>query len=411
MASTGTYDLAAIRKALPALNEVTYLNCGTEGIMAEPVLHAYFDVLGHFERYGYYDRRRLASEMVRAREHLAGVVNADPEEVCVTHSGTDGVSIVFGASSFEPGDEIIIGSEEHPAITYPAFALQTVAGVRVRRFRFCHDPVDTLASFQSQFTPRTRLAAFSHVSCETGIRVPAAAMIRFAQERGVRVLLDGAQSVGALPVDFHALGCDYLTGSVHKWLCGPKGTGLLAVRKDRLDELTPRYVGGGSLAEGFPWEQLDQPEAIRVRFQPTATRFEYGMRNPALYAGIVFAVDYLAGLGWQAIVDQERAMVSELKRRLSTIDGVTLQTPIAWEHSSQILNLKIEGIAGRELSERFWNEWQIIQRAVREPEGIRLSIAYFTGPEDLDRVVEAVRTIAGDPITPTSPRTSPERLP
>ncbi len=393
MASIETYDLAAIRKALPSLSEITYMNSGTEGIMAEPVLKTYFDVLGHFERYGYYDRRRISDAMGKAREALASVVYADVDEVCVTHSGTDGVSIVLGAFTFQPGDEIVIGSEEHPAIAYPAFTLQTIAGVKVRRFQFCHDPRDTFDSFRSQFTEKTRMAAFSHVSCETGIRMPAADMIRYAHERGVRVLLDGAQSVGAFPVDFHALGCDYLTGSVHKWLCGPKGTGVLAVRKDRLDELTPRYVGGGSLAEGFPWDRLDHPEDVRVQFHPTATRFEYGMRNPAVYAGIVSAVEYLARIGWQAIADHERSMVTLLKKRLAAIEGVHLQTPLEWEHSSALVNFRIDGISGRDLSKRFWDDWKIVQRPVRDPDGIRLSIGYFTSPEDIDRVVEAVKSI------------------
>ncbi len=392
MASTETYDLTALRAALPSLADVTYLNSGTEGIMAEPVLKSYFDILGHFERYGFWDRHRIGGEMAKARERLASVINADPEEVCVTHSGTDGVSIVFGAFTFQESDEVVIGSEEHPAIAYPAFALQSMAGIRVKRFKFCHDPADTLRSFQEQFSPKTRLAAFSHVSCETGIRMPAAEMIRFAHERGVRVLLDGAQSVGSFPVDFHRLGCDYLTGSVHKWLCGPKGTGVLAVRRDRLDELTPRYIGGGSLADGFPWDRLDRPEDVRVKFHPTTTRFEYGMRNPALYAGIVLAVDYLANVGWQAIADHERAMVTELKRRLSAIDGVTVQTPLEWERSSPIVNFRVEGVTGRELHQRFWDA-KIAQRAVRDPDGIRLSVAYFTGPQDLDRVIETVQQV------------------
>lgn len=393
MASIQTYDLAGIRAALPSLADVTYMNSGTEGIMAEPVLKAFFDLLGHFERYGYWDRRRLSEEMAKARERLAALVHADVPEVCVTHNGTDGVSIVLGALTFQPGDEILIGSEEHPAIAYPAFSLQTTAGVRVRRFQFCHDPAETLESFRAQLTPKTRVAAFSHVSCETGIRMPAAEMIRLAHERGARVLLDGAQSVGAFPVDFQALGCDYLTGSVHKWLCGPKGTGLLAVRKDRLDELTPRYIGGGSLADGFPWDQLDQPEEVRVAFNPTATRFEYGTRNPALYAGIVRAIDYLAEIGWQAIADHERDMVTTLKQRLAAIDGVTVQTPMEWERSSALVNLKINGVSGPDLNKRFWDDWKIVQRAVREPEGVRLSVGYFTSPQDIDHVIEAVRAI------------------
>src|SRR6202011_6184696 len=117
---------------------------------------------------------------------------------------------------------------------------------------------------------------FSHVSCETGIRQPATDIIRAAHAQGVQVLLDGAQTVGAIPVNFSDLDCEYLTGSAHKWLCGPKGSGMLVIRRDRIAELIPRYVGGGSLSDPAPKnpEPLDN---FKVAFNPAASRFEYGM--------------------------------------------------------------------------------------------------------------------------------------
>lgn len=193
-----TYDLDAARAALPALREVTYMNSGTEGIMADPVREAYFADLTRFEQFGHWARRELAEAMPKARHQLATLVNAADDEVAVTRNGTDGVSMVLGSFPFVEGDELVIGGEEHPAIVYPALALQRVRGVRVRRFRFHHRPEDTLAAFAAELSPRTRLAAFSHVSCETGIRVPAPEIIALAHDRGVPVLLDGAQSVGAM---------------------------------------------------------------------------------------------------------------------------------------------------------------------------------------------------------------------
>ncbi|HEX5417060.1 MAG TPA: aminotransferase class V-fold PLP-dependent enzyme, partial [Chloroflexota bacterium] len=120
MAQTATYDLAKIRAALPALNDVTYMNSGTEGIMAEPVRAAYFAVLERFEQYGHYARKELDPQFALARERLAALVNAEPSEACVTRSGTDGCSIVLGALSYQPGDQILISDQEHPAILYPA---------------------------------------------------------------------------------------------------------------------------------------------------------------------------------------------------------------------------------------------------------------------------------------------------
>jgi selenocysteine lyase/cysteine desulfurase len=392
MATVQTYDLATIRRNLPALGTVTYMNSGTEGIMAEPVAESYLKVLGEFERFGHYARKQLDGNFALARERFAELVSADPDEICVTRNGTDGCAFVLGAFDFKSGDEILIGNQEHPAILYPAAALQTTAGVKVRQFRFDPDPARTLESFAEQLTPKTRLAAFSHVSCETGIRVPAAEMIKLAHERGARVLLDGAQTVGVFPLDFHALGCDYLTGSAHKWLCGPKGTGLLVVRRDRIGELTPRYVAHGALAEPLP-HIGDDLAGFHATFAPAASRFEYGMRSPALYAGLVYAMDYLKAIGWEAIASHERAMSTLLKQRLAEVPGVTVQTPLDWDNSSALVNFKIEGVTGQEVSERFWNDWKIVQRAVREPNGVRLSTAYFSSPDDVNYVVKAVTAI------------------
>jgi selenocysteine lyase/cysteine desulfurase len=387
-------DLASIRAQLPATREVTYLNFGTEGIVAEPVLQGYLDVLSRFERFGHWERTRLAGEMGACRERVARLVNATVEEVTVTRNGTDGVSVILGSFPWREGDELVIGSEEHPAIVYPAFALQTTRGVRVRRFRFAHDAEATIESFRAALTPRTRLAAFSQVSCETGIRNPAEELIRITHEHGVQVLLDGAQSVGVLEVDFPAVGADYLTGSAHKWLCGPKGTGVLVVRGDRLDGLAPAYVGGGSLDEGFPWSDLDRPETIQVRFHPTAARFEYGMRNPAIYAGLSLAIDYLEGLGWEPIRRHQRAMTDRLKARLGELAGARVQTPLDWERSSAIVNLALEGVPGRELSQALWNDHRIVQRAVREPDGVRISTGYCSSDEDHDRLIAALEQVS-----------------
>ena len=96
MVATGgqTYDLAAVRAALPALDDVIYLNSGTEGIMAEPVLTAYLDTLTYFERYGHFARTQLTAAMDEARLRLASVLNAEPDEIAISRNGTDGVSMV-----------------------------------------------------------------------------------------------------------------------------------------------------------------------------------------------------------------------------------------------------------------------------------------------------------------------------
>jgi selenocysteine lyase/cysteine desulfurase len=167
---------------------------------------------------------------------------------------------------------------------------------------------------------------------------------------------------------------------------------VLVIRRDRIGKLVPRYVGGGSLAEGVPGNN-DSFEGVTVAFHPTASRFEFGMRNPAVYAGIVHAIDYLNAIGWDAIEAHERETSTLLKTRLAALDGVSVQTPESWENSSGLVNFKIDGVSGNDIRDRFWNDFKIVQRAVRWPDGVRLSTAYFSSPEDVDRVVEAVTKI------------------
>jgi len=393
-----TYAIDAIRRDIPALADVVYMNYGTEGVMAESVLAPYIEMLSRFERYGHFERMKIADEMTRCHETVALLVKCRVEEVAITRNGTDGVSMVLGSFPFREGDELLIGGEEHPAIVYPAFALQRHRGVRVRRFAFHDDPAQTLAAFASALTPRTRVVAFSHVSCETGKRTPARAIVAAAQARGARVLVDGAQTIGWMDVDFPALGADYLTGSAHKWLCGPKGSGILIVHRDRLDELVPAYVGGGSFGVDFPWTRLDRPEEIHAEWAAGATRFEYGMRNPALYAGLRLAIDHMSGIGWDEIRRHQRRITDALKARLAAIPGVRVQTPADFDASSPILNFAVDGISGRDLSQRLWNEHRVVQRAVREPMGVRLSNGYCTSTDDHDRLVAAIEAIRRVPV-------------
>ena len=112
------------------------------------------------------------------------------------------------------------------------------------------------------------------------------------------------------------------------------------------------------------WIHQTDPGAIVAQFAPSASKFEYGMRNPAIYAGLSRAIDYLAGIGWEAIAAHERELATRLKQRLGELPGVRVQTPAAWEHSSAIVNLAVDGVPGRELSKRLWDEYRVVQRAV-----------------------------------------------
>ncbi|MDI3340868.1 MAG: aminotransferase class V-fold PLP-dependent enzyme [Sphaerobacter sp.] len=397
MVSTASYDLNAVRAALPALGEVTYLNTGTVGLMAEPVLERHLAAQADYERGGHYRQAAATAAYERAREALASLINArEPDEVALTRNATDGVAILAAGLAFTPDDVVLTTTEEHPAVLLPWAAAERRGGARLRLFPISPDPEQTLAALDRALTPETRLVVVSHVSCETGVRLPVSEICRRCRERGILTLVDGAQSVGQFPVDVQAIGCDFMTGNGHKWLCGPKGTGFLYLRREHIARVQPVLIGDGAVSPSFDRIALgDRPAAAGWDFEPTARRFEYGTRNWHTFAALPNAIDYLARLGWEAVERHCATTSCLLKEELRRLPGVTLHTPLAWEQSSGLVTFAHAGWTGEDLSRRLWDGYAIIQRRVQVPSAVRVSCAYFTNSDDLERLLAALHALRG----------------
>lgn len=395
MATVTGYDLDAVRARLPALQELTYLNTGTEGILAEPVLAEYLASVAAHDRYGHVGIAPAAAESEAGRARLAALLHVEADEIAWSHNATDGVNL-FVQSATWPMDgtaEVVISNEEHPAIIMPWYTLAARGGPRVRQFTISPDPATTLENIAATFSERTVAVAVSHVSCETGVRLPISEICRMARERGAWSFVDGAQSVGQFDVSPRAIGADVLTGNGHKWLCGPKGTGFLWVARERLPELTPTFVGSGTYArEGLRDAFVDNalPE---MRLVDSARRFEYGTRNFGPYAGLDAALRYRESLGAAAIEAHQASLAARLKRDLTTIPGVTVHTPAAWEASCGIVTFSLAGWNGTELSRKLWDEHHLIQRRVEQPSAVRVSVCYFTNADDCARLCDLLESI------------------
>ena len=256
------------RKLFPVLDRLAYLNAGTFGPLARATADAVEEQLrADLERgrFGKEYFERMLALRVDARAELAGLVAAAPEQVALTGSTTDGCNIVLAGLELEPADEIVTTSEEHFGLLGPVHA----SGARV--VVTAPDPEEILAAV----TPRTKLLALSQVVWTSGRVLP----VRELRERtGVPILVDGAQSVGAVPVD--AAGIDFLTISGQKWLCGPDATGALVVADpERLRVARPSYFS-------------QQAYEATGAFEPAcgAARFDPGWIPPATLAGLLAAL-------------------------------------------------------------------------------------------------------------------------
>ena len=239
--------LQHIRQEMPATTSHLYLNTGTFGPLPNCVTQAMQERLQADLRNG-----RLGAEVFtaiiaiydNARKSAARLLNADVQEIALTDSTGSGMNIISYGFNWQEGDEVITTNHEHISALAPLYQIRDRYGVVIRiadlgpyADRPAHEAISELV------TPRTRLIVLSHVTWTTGAALDIAAVGRLGHQRGIPVLIDGAQSAGAIPIDVKALDIDFYAIPMQKWLCGPDGTGALYVRQEALQYVAPTYVG------------------------------------------------------------------------------------------------------------------------------------------------------------------------
>ncbi len=377
-----------IRQAFPVLNEVTYLNTGTYGIMPGPALEEYLAYAGEFERRGVASSHQFARKAEETRIRLAAMLNATPEELSFTRNATDGINLVLAGIDWQPGDEVITTVQEHEAVMHPLLILHQTKGLLIRLVEVSPDAAEMLARLEALRTPRTRLLALSLVTCETGTRLPGAEISAWGREKGILTLLDGAQASGDIPVDLKALGCDFYASNGHKWMSGPKGCGFFFCRAESRDAIHPAHVGAGSL-------QTADISAMTAALFPDGRRFEFGTRAWPIYAGLGASLDWIERIGWQNVYAHIAGLSLCLKNQILARPWLTLLSPLSFTQSSGLVTFSIRDHSASELRAVLHDQHRIYVRVIPHYNAMRISTALFLQPPDIDRLLEALRTICG----------------
>jgi L-cysteine/cystine lyase len=331
-------DAAALRAEFPGLAERAYLNAGTCGPLPRAALRAAHEVLERAGAEGRTTEYFEAQQALRARQRAAYAerLGADPADVALTTGTSEGVVRVLRGLGLGEGVEVLTAPDEHPGLLGPLATLCRRDGIRVRTAPF--------AELAGAVGPRTRLVACSHVSWVTGAVRPQG----LGTDDGVPVLLDGAQGVGAIPVDAEALGCAFYAGAGQKWLCGPVGTGLLWIAPAWAERLEPLGATFGNLA--------DPGRGLEAALQPDARRHDTAAMPAEASAAAVAAHDVLAGAGWDAVHARARSLAATLAdrlretgRRVAPRGDTTL---VAWEDADPPATrdrLATDGVVVRDL--------------------------------------------------------------
>jgi L-cysteine/cystine lyase len=325
-----------LRAQFPVFERTEYLNAGTTGPVPRRGYEAAAESLrrqlddgrsGH----EFFERCIERIDLLRAR--VSALMGADLGEVALTGSTTDGVNAALGALELGPGDEVLTSDEEHPGVLAPLGRLRERLGVDVR--------VAPFAELAVAVGPRTRVVACSHVSWKTGQVVDSAALAASP----ALVLLDGAQGLGAVPVDVRALGCDFYAASGQKWLCGPNGLGYLYARAELVADLPAPWPGYGNLA--------DSTRGLEFDLHPDARRLSVGFPPPHHVDWALAALDVLERPGLAQVQGRAVELADGLAARLgSRVKLRGRSTLVTWEvgdPEAEVARLAAEGFAIRDL--------------------------------------------------------------
>jgi len=319
-------------------------------------------------------------EPIRAR--LAEMAGADPEEVAINRNATEALDTVIFGLNLKKGDEVVLCRQDYPLMIHAWRQREAREGI-VLKWVDLNLPVEDeeflIQAYTSLFSPQTRVLHLTHMINWTGQILPAKAIAEKARARGIRVLLDAAQSFAQLDIKIAELGADYAGTSLHKWLCAPFGTGMLYVKKDRISDLWPL----------FPTEEPLGPD-IR-KFENLGTR-----STPAEMA-IGPAIEFHHMIGSQRKARRLEYLKNYWTEQVKDLPRLKLHSSLDPRFGGAIVNFSIEGMDYRELSNRLHKEHRIHVSPVKWTgiEGVRATPQVYTSLEELDRLVMAISKLTG----------------
>lgn len=342
----GQVDFDAIRGDFPIFansqEPLHYLDSAASshkpGCVIDSISNCYSRYYGPVHR-GLYQLAETASEHYEAsRQTIAHFINAQSsDQVVFTRSATEAINLVasgWAGRHLQRGEEIWVSQMEHHSNFLPWQRICRQRGARLRIIPLVNGGQLDLENAEGIFGTKSRLIAITQVSNVLGVVNPIEQIVERAKQHAIPVLVDAAQSVGHMPVDVQKLDCDFLVASAHK-MCGPTGIGFLYGNPQRLAETEPLLLGGG---------MVDEVKIDSSSWAEIPARFEAGSPDLSGAVGFAAAVEYLLGIGMQAIEQRLRELTVHAYQTLSDIDGTTLYGPESAGNRSGIISFNIDDI-------------------------------------------------------------------
>ena len=369
----------AVRHAFTVDRSIINLNNG--GVspaprVAQQAMNRYLDMQNMAPVH--YMWKQLDPQVETVRQQLADDFGCDPEEIAITRNASESLQICQYGIDLQPGDEVVTTNQDYPRMINTYKQRVRREGIVLRQVKFPVPPpsMDLLYERVTEaVTDRTRIIHISHITNRTGQIFPVKRICQFGRDHGIEVIVDGAHSYAHFPFKHADLDCDYFGTSLHKWLLAPIGTGMLYVRRNKIEKL---------------WPLMAAPEAQAGDIR----KFEQIGTHPAANRlAIAESMTFYHSIGAERKAARLRYLRERWARRLEQIPGARVLTSYDPKMSCAIGLLAIDGVDPGELTQELWAGSRILVVPIRLPgeyEGIRITPNVYTTLQEIDTFCEAI---------------------
>jgi len=366
-------EVLAFRAETTGTSERIHMNNAGASLPPDVVVKTMVDFLREEALYGGYEiEAKYRTRLDHTHILIAQLINANADEIALVENASAAWEIAFNGIDFQQGDEVIVSEMEYVSNVLGLLNAQNLYGIVIKPISNDKDGNFPIQALEAAITARTKLIAITHIPSTAGNVLPAAEIGEVARKHNILYLLDACQSVGQIPVDVKAIGCDMLAVTGRKYLRGPRGSGFLYVRRQLLDKLKLLFFDGRTVSS------LNQ-QGFVVR--PDARRFEWYEKNPAVVLGLQKAVEYALNIGVERIWQRTRDLALLFRQRLGQIDGIVVHDQ--GDVLCGIVTFSVTGITAAEVRAK------LAEKNINVHIGFAKATLYYMNRKGLDGIVRA----------------------
>ncbi len=366
---------AEVRKQLMLKENLVYLNTGTLGPAPKLVFDKIAAMMTRLEANPAIENfGPMGKMMEQTRGKVARFMGADEDEIILTRNTTEGISIVCSGIDWTAGDEILTTNHEHGGAETGLEFLADTKGAVIKKITMPYpakDKKQLLDLVAANITDKTKLILLSHVVTVTGLRWPIKEVSKMIEGRNILLIVDGAQAPGMLHIDLHDMGCDFYACSGHKWIMGPKETGILYMRKAVQNKVNNVFITGGYATYSH----------------------SSGTRNAPIIIGFGDVIDWHMAIGSKRSEKRCLDLAGYCRKQLAKVKGLTIISSDNPELSSAIVSFSLDGDVKNGDVFTQMRDKNITIKRLPQYNAIRISNHMFTTNKDVDQMITLLKEI------------------